>query len=270
MAECGALLLAVPAQHLRATVAPLAGRLAPSAALVVCAKGIEQETLCLMSEVAAALLPGNPVFVLSGPSFAREVALGKPTAVTLAGPDLASASRLAGEIGSERFRPYAGDDVTGAQIGGAIKNVLAIACGIAEGRGLGDNARAALITRGLAELTRLCVAKGGRAETMMGLSGLGDLTLTCTSAQSRNYALGAELGAGRELGAILSGRNSVAEGVYTAAAARALAAGLGVGAPIIEAVDAVLNRGAAIDDVAGALLARPFRAEADGPPARPR
>ena len=265
MAECGPLLLAVPAQHLRRTIAPLAGRLAPSTALVVCAKGIEQETLCLMSEVVATVLPAHPVFVLSGPSFAREVALGKPTAVTLAGPDLAGAARLAGELGSERFRPYAGDDVIGAQIGGAIKNVLAIACGIAEGRGLGNNARAALITRGLAELTRLCVAKDGRADTMMGLSGLGDLTLTCTSTQSRNYALGTELGAGRELAAILNGRNSVAEGVYTAAAARALAAGLGVDAPIIEAVDAVLNRGADIEDVIGALLSRPLRAEADGP-----
>ena len=151
----------------------------------------------------------------------------------------------------------------GAQVGGAIKNVLAIACGIAEGRGFGDNARAALITRGLAELTRLCVAKGGRAETMMGLSGLGDLVLTCTSTQSRNYSLGVALGEGRALDEILGERNSVAEGVYTASAAVALSATIGVEMPIAAAVDAVLNRGASIDAVIEALLARPLRPESD-------
>ena len=262
-ASADALLLAAPAQHMRTTIAPLAGHLPPATPLIVCAKGIEQETLALMSEAVAAIFPQNPVFILSGPTFAADVAAGLPTAVTLAGSDLAAAQVLADRLSSDRFRPYSGDDVIGAQIGGAIKNVLAIACGIAEGRGFGDNARAALVTRGLAELTRLCLAKGGRAETMMGLSGLGDLVLTCTSAQSRNYSLGLALGAGRTLAEILGERHSVAEGVYTASAAVALAAKLGIEMPIATAVDAVLNKGADINVVIEALLARPLRAEAD-------
>jgi glycerol-3-phosphate dehydrogenase (NAD(P)+) len=262
-AAADAVLLAAPAQHLRRTIAPLAGHLSPATPLVVCAKGIEQQTLALMSEAVGALFPENPVLILSGPTFAAEVATGLPTAVTLVGDDIAVAQALADRLSSDRFRPYSGDDVIGAQIGGAIKNVLAIACGIAEGRGFGDNARAALITRGLAELTRLCVAKGGRAETMMGLSGLGDLVLTCTSTQSRNYSLGVALGEGRALADILGERNSVAEGVYTASAATALAASLGVEMPIAAAVDAVLNKGAEINVVIEALLARPLRPEAD-------
>jgi len=262
-ASADALLLAAPAQHMRSTIAPLAGHLPPATPLIVCAKGIEQETLALMSEAVEAVFPRNPVFILSGPTFAADVAAGLPTAVTLAGSDLAAAQVLADRLSSDRFRPYSGDDVIGAQIGGAIKNVLAIACGIAEGRGFGDNARAALVTRGLAELTRLCLAKGGRAETMMGLSGLGDLVLTCTSAQSRNYSLGLALGAGRTLSDILGERHSVAEGVYTASAAVALADKLGLEMPIATAVDAVLNKGADIDVVIEALLARPLRAEAD-------
>ncbi|CAN0435704.1 unnamed protein product [Discosporangium mesarthrocarpum] len=262
-ASADALLLAAPAQHLRSTIAPLAGHVPPITPLIICAKGIEQETLALMSEAVDAIFPENPVFVLSGPTFAADVAAGLPTAVTLAGSDLAAAQTLADRLSSDRFRPYSGDDVIGAQIGGAIKNVLAIACGIAEGRGFGDNARAALVTRGLAELTRLCLAKGGRAETMMGLSGLGDLVLTCTSTQSRNYSLGLALGAGRALADILDERNSVAEGVFTASAAVALAEKLGIEMPIAGAVDAVLNRDADIDVVIEALLSRPLRAEAD-------
>ena len=262
-ATADALLLAAPAQHMRTTIAPLAGHLPLATPLIVCAKGIEQETLALMSEVVAAIFPQNPVFILSGPTFSADVAAGRPTAVTLAGSDLAAAQVLADRLSSDRFRPYSGDDVIGAQIGGAIKNVLAIACGIAEGRGFGDNARAALVTRGLAELTRLCLAKGGRQETMMGLSGLGDLVLTCTSKQSRNYSLGLALGAGRTLAEILGERHSVAEGVYTASAAVALADKLGLEMPIATAVDEVLNKGADIDVVIEALLARPLRAEAD-------
>lgn len=258
-----AILLAAPAQQMRRTIGPLAGQISPATPLVVCAKGIEQQTGALMSEAVAALFPDNPVMILSGPTFAAEVAAGLPTAVTLAGDDIAAAQALADRLSSDRFRPYSGDDVIGAQIGGAIKNVLAIACGIAEGRGFGDNARAALITRGLAELTRLCVAKGGRPETMMGLSGLGDLVLTCTSVQSRNYSLGVALGDGRALADILGERNSVAEGVYTASAATALAASLDIEMPIAAAVDAVLNQGAEINTVIEALLARPLRTEAD-------
>ena len=157
-ATADVLLLAPPAQHLRSTIAPLAGALPATVPLIVCAKGIEQETLALMSEAVEATFPRNPVFILSGPTFAADVAAGLPTAVTLAGSDLGAAQALADRLSSDRFRPYSGDDVIGAQIGGAIKNVLAIACGIAEGRDFGDNARAALVTRGLAELTRLCLA----------------------------------------------------------------------------------------------------------------
>jgi glycerol-3-phosphate dehydrogenase (NAD(P)+) len=262
-ASADVLLLAPPAQHLRRTLAPLAGRIGRKVPLVVCAKGIEQKTGALMSEAVRDGFPDNPVMVLSGPTFAAEVARGLPTAVTLAADRLDDAASLAAALGSDRFRPYSSDDVIGAQIGGAVKNVLAIACGIAAGRGFGDNARAALITRGLAELTRLCVAKGGRAETMAGLSGLGDLVLTCTSTQSRNYSLGEALGAGRPLAAILGERRSVAEGVFTAGAASALADRLGIDMPIAQTIDAVINRGEAIDHAIGALLARPLRPETD-------
>lgn len=262
LAAADTILLAAPAQHLRQTIGPLAGQLPASTPLVICSKGIEQDTQALMSDAVGSLFAANPVMVLSGPTFAADLAAGLPTAVTLAADDIEAAQWVADDLGSERFRPYSGDDVIGAQIGGAIKNVLAIACGIAEGRGFGDNARAALITRGLAELTRLCIAKGGRAETMMGLSGMGDLVLTCTSTQSRNYSLGVALGQGRTLTEIMGERNSVAEGVYTASAAVALAEKLEIEMPIARAVDAVLNRGANIDDVIGTLLARPLRTEA--------
>ena len=255
-------LLAAPAQHFRRIVGPLAGQIAPSTPLIICSKGIEQETLALMSEAVSSLFAANPIMVLSGPTFASDVAAGLPTAVTLAAYDIDAAQQIANCLSSERFRPYSGDDVIGAQIGGAIKNVLAIACGIADGCGFGDNARAALITRGLTELTRLCLAKGGRAETMMGLSGMGDLVLTCTGTQSRNYSLGLAIGQGRTLADILEERNSVAEGVFTASAAVALADKLDVDMPITAAVDAVLNRDADIDDVIGALLARPLKTEA--------
>ena len=223
---------------------------------------IEQETLALMSEAVSSLFAANPIMVLSGPTFASDVAAGLPTAVTLAADDIDAAQQVANCLSSERFRPYSSDDVIGAQIGGAIKNVLAIACGIADGRNFGDNARAALITRGLTELTRLCLAKGGRAETMMGLSGMGDLVLTCTGTQSRNYSLGLAIGQGRTLADILEERNSVAEGVFTACAAVALAEKLDIDMPIATAVDAVINRGSDIDDMIGVLLARPLKTEA--------
>ena len=255
-------LLAAPAQHFRRTAGPLAGQLAPSTPLIICSKGIEQETLALMSEAVSSLFAANPIMVLSGPTFASDVAAGLPTAVTLAADDIDAAQQVANCLSSERFRPYSSDDVIGAQIGGAIKNVLAIGCGIADGRGFGDNARAALITRGLSELTRLCLAKGGRAETMMGLSGMGDLVLTCTGTQSRNYSLGLAIGQDRTLADVLEERNSIAEGVFTASAAVALAEKLDVDMPIATAVDAILNRDADIDDVIGALLARPLKTEA--------
>ncbi|MCW2235913.1 NAD(P)H-dependent glycerol-3-phosphate dehydrogenase [Azospirillum canadense] len=259
---CDAVLLVTPAQHLRAGCTQLSSHLRPGTPVVICAKGIELDSHVLMSEAAEAALPaGTPLAVLSGPTFAAEVARGLPTAVTLACADPTIGSALVEALGSRTFRPYLSDDVIGSQVGGAVKNVLAIACGVVEGRQLGDNARAALITRGLAEITRLALALGGRAETLMGLSGLGDLTLTCSSLQSRNMSLGAALGAGRTLAEVLGERRSVAEGVYTAAAVVGLAAKRGVDMPICAAVDAILNRGAGLDDTIAGLLARPFRGE---------
>jgi glycerol-3-phosphate dehydrogenase (NAD(P)+) len=243
----------------------VAGSLAPllpdDRPLVICAKGIEQASGALMSEVLAQELPGRPQAVLSGPSFAAEVARGLPTALTLAAEDAALGAALVVTLGSRAFRPYLSDDPLGVQIGGAVKNVVAIACGIVAGRRLGDNARAALITRALAEIVQIGRAKGARAETFMGLSGLGDLLLTCTSAQSRNFSLGLALGEGKTLAGALGGRQSVVEGLYTASAVVAMAAGAKIDAPIATAVDAVLNRGADIGVTIDGLLARPFRAE---------
>jgi glycerol-3-phosphate dehydrogenase (NAD(P)+) len=261
-ARADALLLVAPAQHLREMCKALAPSLPTRISVVICTKGIEEETGALMSEVVAASLPQAALAVLSGPTFAAEVANGLPTAVTLAARDAALGQRLIAALGTREFRPYFSDDVAGAQIGGAVKNVMAIACGVVMGRGFGDNARAALITRGLAEMVRLAVAKGGKAETLMGLSGLGDLTLTCTSTQSRNHSLGLALGKGESLEHHLAGRRSVAEGVSSAAAAAALAKQLKVEMPIVAAVDAILHHGAAIDKVIEALLTRPFKAEA--------
>ncbi|MGQ9371999.1 NAD(P)H-dependent glycerol-3-phosphate dehydrogenase [Azospirillum sp. ST 5-10] len=262
LAGCDAVLLVTPAQHLRTVAGRLAPHLRPGAPAVICAKGIEIETTALMTEAVGAALPaGTPLAVLSGPTFAAEVARGLPTAVTLACADPVLGPRLREALGSLTFRPYLTDDLVGAQVGGAVKNVLAIACGVVVGRRLGDNARAALITRGLAEITRLAVALGGRAETLMGLSGLGDLTLTCSSLQSRNMSLGAALGEGRTLAEVLGERRSVAEGVYTARAVVGLAGRLGVDMPICRAVDAILNGGAGLDDTIRGLLSRPFREE---------
>jgi glycerol-3-phosphate dehydrogenase (NAD(P)+) len=184
-----------------------------------------------------------------------------PTAVTIASADRATAELFMTALGSSRFRPYLSPDPMGTEIGGAVKNVLAIACGIVVGRGLGDNARAALITRGLAEMVRLGIAQGAHAETFRGLSGLGDLALTCNAEQSRNHALGLALGHGQSLAAALSGRRSVVEGVATATAVAQLARRLGIEMPISEGVDAVLNRGVPIEEMTDRLLRRPYRSE---------
>ncbi|SIS48961.1 NAD(P)H-dependent glycerol-3-phosphate dehydrogenase [Insolitispirillum peregrinum] len=262
LAAADAVLLVVPAQHLRATCATLAPHWRPGVPALICAKGIEQGSGQLMSEVAAETLPATvPLVALSGPSFAAEVARGLPTAVTLACEDQALGTSLLSALGSRSFRPYLSADLIGAEVGGAVKNVLAIACGVLEGRAMGDNARAALLTRGLAEITRLGVAKGGLPGTFMGLSGMGDLLLTATSMQSRNFSLGFALGEGKSLSAILAGRKAVTEGVFTAAAVVALAEQLGVDMPICQAVDAILNRGADVEQVVAALLSRPFRVE---------
>lgn len=260
-AKADAVLLAAPAQHIRAVSTALAPHLAAGVPVVICAKGIEQTSARLMSEVLGETLPEARLAVLSGPTFAIEVARGLPAAATLACADTALGEALIEAIGTPRFRLYLSDDLIGAQIGGAVKNVLAIASGVVAGRRLGDNARAALITRGLVELARLATAKGGRSETVAGLSGLGDLILTCTSLQSRNCSLGAALGEGHSLKDVLAARRTVAEGVYSAAAVRRLAQEFALDMPISTAVDQVVNGQADIDTTIDALLARPLKPE---------
>ena len=252
------LLLAVPAQHLREMCRRLPATDAP---LVICAKGLEQPGGAMMSEVVAEAVGKTSPAVLSGPSFANEVACGLPAAVTLACRDEALGRAQARALGSPVFRPYWSDDLVGAQIGGAVKNVIAIAAGIAMGRRMGESARAGLITRGLAEIIRLGHTMGARRETLMGLSGLGDLVLTATSMTSRNMSLGMALGAGRPLAEILAERRSVAEGVWTASAVHRLAERHGVDMPICGALDAVLYGGADIAETIVGLLERPLRAE---------
>jgi glycerol-3-phosphate dehydrogenase (NAD(P)+) len=254
-------LLVVPAQFLRGVLSQLRCHLRRGQPVLHCAKGIEAHSLKTMSEVAGEILPDSPWAVLSGPSFAAEVACGLPTAVTIASHEASLARIFMAALGSARFRPYLSEDPIGVEVGGAVKNVLAIACGIVVGRGLGDNARAALITRGLAEMIRLGAARGGRAETFRGLSGLGDLVLTCSSAKSRNYALGLALGRGEGLDAALGRRRSVVEGVATAAVVARLAGRLGIEMPISEAVDALLHHGESIDAMIDLLLRRPHRSE---------
>jgi glycerol-3-phosphate dehydrogenase (NAD(P)+) len=259
-AQADLVLAAPPAQHMRATLRALRPH-RRDGPVVLCAKGVERGTLALMTDVIAEELPEAQPAVLSGPGFAKDVARGLPTATTIACLDSDLAARIVAAIGLPTFRPYVVDDLVGAEIGGAVKNVIAIACGMAEGRKLGDGARAALITRGFAELTRLGVAMGGRAETLAGLCGLGDLVLTCASLTSRNTSLGAALGEGRALKDILAERRSVAEGVESAPAVMALAAKHGVEMPICAAVDAIVADRISIDEAIAALLSRPFRAE---------
>ena len=257
-------LLVPPAQHFGA----LAGRLADLPGcppLVICAKGIEQTSGRLLSEVLADVLPDRPSAVLSGPSFAGEVAQGLPAAVTVASADRRLAERTAERLGTPRFRIYLSDDPVGVQIGGAVKNVIAIACGIVVGAGLGENARAAVVTRGLAETVRLAVAKDGRAQTLSGLSGIGDMMLTCNSFQSRNMSLGAALGAEPDRRwapeEVLAARGTLAEGVWTAAAVAGMAERLKVEMPICAGVNAVLHRGETVQAMADSMMARRFREE---------
>lgn len=256
------LILAVPpAQHMRATLKALKPHLKPQTPIVLCAKGVERGTLALMTDVLREEIPDRTPAVLSGPGFAKDVARGLPTATTVASPDQELAKRIVATIGLPTFRPYVADDLIGAEIGGAVKNVIAIACGVADGRKLGNGARAALITRGFAELTRLGLAMGAKAETLSGLCGLGDLVLTCASMSSRNTSLGAALGEGRKLADILAERRSVAEGMESAPAVVALAAKYNVEMPISAAVEAIIAERISIDEAITALLARPFKAE---------
>jgi len=258
LADAEALLVVTPAQHLRAVLSQLPQRAIP---LILCAKGIEAGSQKLMSEVAAEVQPRASIAVLSGPTFAHEVAAGLPTAVTLACSDEVVCTAISKRLARPTFRPYGSSDVVGAEIGGAVKNVLAIACGVVEGRKLGQNARAALISRGFAEMTRFGLARGARAETLAGLSGLGDLVLTCSSTSSRNFSLGKALGEGGEAGALLADRRSVAEGAYTGPVLAEAAKAAGVEMPIVDAVCALLTGSATVDEVVARVLARPLRSE---------
>ena len=258
---CDLILAVAPAQHLRAALTAFAPHARAGVPILLCAKGVEQGSLKLMTQVLAETIPGATPAVLSGPSFAGEVAKGLPTAVTLAAADIETASALAERLATPTFRPYAAADIIGAEAGGAVKNVLAIACGVVEGRGLGRSAHAALITRGFAELTRLAVALGGEAETVAGLCGLGDLVLTCSSPQSRNMSVGLALGRGQTLEGALAGKLSVAEGVASAPAVRQLAKKLGVDVPICEATAAILAGEVGVDAAIRDLLSRPIREE---------
>ena len=258
LANMDAILVVAPAQHVGSVLAaaPIGG-----IPLVLCAKGIEAGSKRLVGEVARAVHPDAPIAVLSGPTFAHEVAAGLPTAVTLACEDEALGEALATRLAARHFRTYASTDVVGAEIGGAVKNVLAIGCGVVEGAGLGQNARAALIARGFAEMTRFGLARGARAETLAGLSGLGDLVLTCSSTSSRNFSLGVGLGRGESAATLLGDRRTVAEGAFTAPVLREAARDAGVDMPITEAVCRLLE-GAPVTDVIGDLLARPLKGEA--------
>ena len=247
-------LLAIPMQHARAVVADLPG----SGTLVMCAKGVETNTNRLPLELLADILPGRPAVMLTGPNFAHEIAAGKPAAAVVAGT---ARDTVIAALATPGFRLYGNDDAIGAQVGGAAKNVIAIAAGAVIGAGLGENARAALVTRGLAELSRLAVALGGRAETLTGLSGLGDLLLTCTGEKSRNFSLGLALGRGETLASILASRNSVTEGVQTAPSLVARARTVGVSLPICAAVAEVVTGRATVEAAVSALLARQLRNE---------
>lgn len=260
-AAADAILLVTPAQHVRAVTSALAPLVREGRPVVVCAKGIEQATGKLMGAVVGETLPQAPLAALSGPSFAADVGRGLPAALTIACRNEALGKRFAECLGERQLRLYWSDDVIGVELGGALKNVLAIAAGIVDGKGIGASAHAAIVTRGFAEMRRLGRALGARNETMMGLSGLGDLILTCGSPQSRNMSLGRALGQGETLAAVLGARNAVTEGVHTTAAAVRLAAEHRVEMPITEAVHSVLEGRQSVDDAIAGLMNRPFKAE---------
>lgn len=255
------ILMVVPAQFVRSVVTDLKPYLEASTPIILCAKGIEQSTGKLMHQVTSEVLYKTPLVVLSGPTFAREVAQGLPSAVTIASKYQKIAQNVADTLGQPTFRPYLSQDVVGAEVGGAVKNVLAVACGIVAGMDLGENARAALITRGLAEMVRFGEALGAKRETMMGLCGLGDLILTCSSTQSRNMSLGLALGQGKTIDEIMSGRKTVAEGYHTASILVEIAAREDVEMPIASAVNDILFKGADVASVVQNLMNRPYVSE---------
>ena len=255
---CDAWLVVTPAQHMRAV---LSRAPCPDMPLILCSKGIEESSGAMLHQVARGVCSTSPVAVLSGPTFAHEVAAGMPTAVTLACEDDVLGEGLRDRLASSAFRIYLSDDVAGAEVGGAVKNVLAIACGVVEGRGLGQNARAALIARGFAEMTRFGLAMGARRETLAGLSGLGDLVLTCSSTSSRNFSLGKAIGEGRDPATLMVDRRTVAEGAHTAPVLHRIAQEKRIDMPIVAAVGALLSGAVGVDAVLEELMARPPRSE---------
>ena len=260
LAECDAWLLVTPAQHMRSVLEQAPVEDMP---LVLCSKGIEGRSGKLLHDVAHEVRPASPIAVLSGPSFAHEVAAGLPTAVTLACGDRELGEALRARINLVNFRTYCTDDVAGAEVGGAVKNVLAIACGIVEGKKLGQSARAALIARGFAEMTRFGLAMGGRRETLAGLSGLGDLVLTCSSTSSRNFSLGKAIGEGKDVAGLMTDRRTVAEGAHTAPVLHRLALERDIDMPIVGAVNDLLEGRVAIDELLETMLSRPPGDEED-------
>jgi glycerol-3-phosphate dehydrogenase (NAD(P)+) len=253
--------MVAPAQHVRAVSEGLKSHLRSGQPIVLCAKGIEQRSGRLMGEVLAEVLPETTQAVLSGPSFAAEVARGLPAALTIACVDEKLGRLLAERLSNPRFRLYWTSDLVGVELGGSLKNVLAIAAGIVDGQGLGANAHAALVTRGFAELRRFGEALGARPETLIGLSGFGDLILTCASTQSRNMSLGRALGQGQSLDDVLGSRTAVTEGVYTAAAVQRIATEKGIDMPICSAVSDILDGRVSVSDAIARLMQRPLKAE---------
>lgn len=258
LVSCEAILLVTPAQHLRASLEALPNTDAP---LILCSKGIEASSRMLMSDLVKEVRPSNPLAVLSGPTFADEVAKGLPTALTLACETEALWDKLKPLIAKRTFRPYYSNDVVGAEIGGAVKNVLAIGCGVVDGAGLGKNARASLIGRGFAEMLRYGIARGAQTETLSGLCGLGDLVLTCSSTSSRNFSLGKGLGEGQSAASLLSNRSTVAEGAHTAPVLQADARDRGVDMPIVDAVCGLLAGQTDPKSIVNQLMNRPLVSE---------
>ena len=261
LASASYILLAVPAQNLRQALQDNRDHIAPDACLVVCAKGIEQKNGQFLADIVLQEQPHNPVAVLSGPGFAADIARGLPTAMTLAAADIGIAKDAAQRLSGNTFRLYASGDVIGVEIGGSLKNVLAIACGIVEGRGLGESARAALIARGLAELMRFAEAHGAERETIRGLSGLGDLVLTATSRQSRNLRFGIALGEGRAPGELMAPGAPLSEGAFTAGIAARISRDKNIDMPITQAVAAIIDGKMGVEEAIDGLMNRPLRSE---------
>ena len=259
--DCDLLLMVTPAQFMRSILDDLKSDLNEEVPIVLCSKGIETKTLNLMSEIAEAIIPNNTLAILSGPTFASDVVKNKPTAVTLACKDLDIGKNIADSINLPTFRPYLSEDVIGAQIGGATKNVIAIAAGVVEGQNLGDSARAATIARGYSEINLLAVALGGKEETLSGLSGMGDLLLTCNSKNSRNFSLGIKLGQGLNVKEATNNLSSVAEGVYSAKAINKLSNKLDIDMPITNAVNDLIEKNKSVDEIIDDLLSRPLKKE---------